>query len=83
MLRERFSDDLRNPTAMMDAFERHNAQVRAGVAAERLLEWTPSDGWERICERLRVPVPEESFPVANTTNETRAFLGLAPLPPAG
>jgi hypothetical protein len=26
---ERFSNDLSNPTAMMDAFERHNAAVRA------------------------------------------------------
>ena len=83
MFGERFSDDLRNPAAMMDAFERHNAQVRAGVAAERLLEWTPSDGWEPICKRLGVPMPEEPFPVENTTNETRAVLGLAPLPPAG
>jgi hypothetical protein len=47
------------------------------------MEWTPSDGWEPVCKRLRVPVPEEPFPVENTTNETRAVLGLAPLPPAG
>jgi hypothetical protein len=83
MFRERFSDDLENPTAMMDAFEHHNAQVRAGVPADRLLEWTPSDGWEPICERLGVPVPNEAFPVTNTTNETRAVIGLAPLPQAG
>ena len=52
MFRERFCDDLGNPTAMIDAFERHNAQVRAGVPANQLLEWTPSEGWEPICERL-------------------------------
>jgi hypothetical protein len=83
MFGERFSDDLRNPDAMIAAFERHNDQVRAGVAAERLLEWTPSDGWGPICERLGVPVPDEPFPVTNTTNETRALIGLAPLPPNG
>ena len=83
MFRERFSDDLHNPTAMMEAFERHNAEVRAGVSAERLLEWTAADGWAPICERLGVPVPDEPFPVANTTNETRALMGLAPLPAAG
>jgi hypothetical protein len=83
MFGERFSDDLGNPTAMMDAFERHNAQVRAGVPAGRLLEWTASDGWEPICERLGVAVPDEPFPAVNSTHETRAVLGLAPLPGAG
>jgi Sulfotransferase domain len=75
----RFSDDLGNPIAMMDAFERHNAEVRAGVPAGRLLEWTVSDGWEPICERLDVPVPEEPFPFTNTTTETRAMLGMPAL----
>jgi Sulfotransferase domain len=83
MFKERFSADLRNPAAMIDAFERHNAEVRASVPAERLLEWTAADGWGPICERLGVPVPNGPFPVANTTNETRALMGLAPLPPDG
>jgi len=83
MYAERFSDDLENPTAMMDAFERHNAQVRAGVPAGRLLEWSSSDGWEPICERLGVAVPNEPFPAVNSTQETRAVLGMPPLPRAG
>ena len=81
MWAERFSDDLENPTAMMDAFERHNAQVRAGVPADRLLEWTSSDGWEPICERLGVAAPNEAFPAVNRTHETRAVLGMPTLPP--
>lgn len=76
MFEERFSDDLENPTKMMEAFERHNAEVRAGVPADRLLEWTVSDGWEPICERLGVAVPNEAFPATNSTNETRAILGM-------
>jgi hypothetical protein len=83
MFGERFSDDLGDPTAMMDAFEHHNAQVRAGVQAGRLLEWTASDGWEPICERLGLSVPNEAFPATNSTNETRAILGMAPLAQAG
>jgi Sulfotransferase domain len=79
LFHSRFSDDMGNATAMMDAFERHNAEVRAGVPAERLLEWNVSDGWEPICERLRMPVPEESFPVTNSTDETRAMLGMPAL----
>ncbi len=83
LFQERFSDDRENPAAMMEAFERHNAQVRAGVPADRLLEWTVSDGWGPICERLGVPVPDAPFPATNATNETRAILGMAPLAQAG
>jgi Sulfotransferase domain len=83
LFRERFSDDFLNATAMIDAFERHNAEVRAGVPAERLLEWTPADGWDPICERLGVAVPDEPFPRTNTTDETRAIIGLPPLSVAG
>ncbi len=83
MFGERFSDDLGNPTAMMDAFERHNAEVRAGVPAGRLLEWTAPEGWEPICERLGVPVPNEAFPATNSTNEMRELMGMPPVPQAG
>ncbi len=75
----RFSADLGNPTTMIEAFERHNAEVRAGVPAERLLEWTVSDGWEPICARLGVAVPDQPFPLTNTTSETRALLGMPAL----
>ncbi len=80
LLHDRFSDRFDDPTAMMDAFERHNDAVRAGVPGERLLEWTPGDGWEPICERLGLPVPSEPFPVTNTTDEFREMLGMPPLP---
>ena len=83
MFATRFSDDLEDRVKTIEAFERHNAEVRAGVPAERLLEWTASDGWEPICERLGVAVPDQPFPLVNTTNDTRAVLGLAPLPTAG
>jgi hypothetical protein len=80
MFRDRFCDSLEDPTAMMDAFERHNDAVRRGVPASRLLEWTPGDGWEPICDRLGLPVPAEPFPVTNTTAEFREMLGLEPAP---
>ena len=79
LFRDRFSDRFDDPTAMMDAFVRHNDAVRAGVPAERLLEWTPGDGWEPICERLGVSVPAEPFPVTNTTEDFRSMLGLPPI----
>jgi hypothetical protein len=79
LLRDRFSDRFDDPTAMMDAFVRHNDAVRAEVPAGRLLEWTPGDGWEPICERLALPVPAEPFPVTNTTDEFREMIGMPPL----
>src|SRR5205807_19394 len=65
LLGDRFSNDIENGQAMMAAFERHNDAVRAGVPAERLLEWSTADGWGPICDRLGVPVPAEPFPVTN------------------
>jgi hypothetical protein len=79
LLKARFSDQFDNPTAMMDAFARHNDAVRAAIPAGRLLEWTPADGWEPICERLGLDVPDSPFPKTNDTNQWRANLGLPPL----
>jgi hypothetical protein len=80
LLRDRFSDQLDNPTAMMDAFDRHNDAVRQAIPSERLLEWSPADGWEPICERLGLEVPNDPFPRTNDTNQWRADLGMPPLP---
>jgi hypothetical protein len=79
LLHDRFSADFDNPDAMIGAYERHNEAVRREVPAAQLLEWSPTDGWEPICERLGVPVPAEPFPVTNTTDEFRAMLGMAPV----
>ena len=73
LLRDRFCDRFDDPTAMIDAYEAHNAAVRSAIPSERLLEWTATDGWEPICKRLGVPVPSEPFPVTNTTEEFRAM----------
>lgn len=80
LLEERFCTEFDNPTAMMDAFVRHNDAVRREAPASRLLEWQPADGWEPICERLGVAVPSEPFPVTNTTDEFRTMIGMPPLP---
>ncbi|MGN6472760.1 MAG: sulfotransferase family protein [Mycobacteriales bacterium] len=58
------------------AFEAHNESVRNTAPADRLLVWQATDGWEPLCERLGVPVPDEPFPHANTGEEMRAQFGL-------
>ena len=79
LLATRLCDRLDDRDAMIEAFHRHNDRVRAQVPARRLLEWTPADGWEPICERLGTAVPEEPFPRVNSTAEFRAGVGLPPL----
>ncbi len=79
LLHDRFSDRLEEPTTMMDAYERHNSAVRQAIPKTRLLEWSPGDGWDPICERLGLDVPGEPFPAVNTTDEFREMLGMTPL----
>lgn len=79
LLRERFCDRFDDPEAMMDAYVRHNDGVRSEVPASRLLEWDLGDGWGPICERLGLPVPGETFPVTNSTDEFREMVGIPPL----
>lgn len=78
MMRERFTADFRQEQPAMKAYERHNAQVRERVPADRLLEWQPGDGWEPICERLGLAIPNEPFPHTNTTEEFNARAEVAP-----
>ena len=79
LFEERFSDQIEDRDAMIAAYKRHNDAVRAGIPKERLLEWTPSDGWKPICARLNLPVPSEPFPVTNTTAGFREMMGMPPL----
>ena len=72
----RFSPDWQNEDAAKAAYEAHNARVRELVPADRLIEWQPSDGWGPLCEGLGLPVPDEAFPVTNTTDEFRQMIGL-------
>lgn len=55
--------------AMARAMERYNAEVRATVPPERLLAWSPADGWEPLCEFLEVPVPAVPVPHVNDSKQ--------------
>ena len=79
MMHDRFCDKLDDATAMIDAFERHNAAVRREIPAAATARVDAADGWDPICERLGLPVPAEPFPVTNTTGEFRAMVGMPPV----
>jgi len=79
LLRDRFCDRFDDRAAMIDAYERHNAEVRRGVPAAQLLEWHPEQGWEPICARLGLPAPAHPFPAVNTIAEFRAEYRMPPV----
>ena len=78
-----FPDDYASLTRddFVAAYEQHNAQVRAEIADDRLLEYDVSQGWEPLCAMLEVPVPDEPFPRHNDTADFRALFGLDGDPP--
>jgi Sulfotransferase domain len=54
---------------MSDAMRRYNQEVQQAVPSDRLLVWTPADGWEPLCEFLELPVPEVPFPHVNDSKQ--------------
>jgi Sulfotransferase domain len=72
MMNSRFTPDLDNREAAIAAYEATNQRARDLVPAARMLEWTASDGWPPICKALRLPVPDEPFPLTNTREEWAA-----------
>jgi hypothetical protein len=69
-----------NPTGrdhLIACYERHNEEVRRTYSPDRLLVYEVSEGWEPLCQFLKVSVPDEPFPRVNTTDEFREHI--APL----
>ncbi len=74
----RVTPDWHDAEASKAGYERHNAEVRARVPADRLIDWQPPDGWGPLCAALDVPEPDEPFPVTNTTDEFRQMAASTP-----
>jgi hypothetical protein len=72
LAKSRFTMQLDDRAAAIAAYERHNADVLARAPNQRLLTWSAKDGWGPLCRALGVPVPDEVFPHANSSEE---FLG--------
>ena len=61
----------------IEAFRRHNEEVRRRVPPERLLVYDVKEGWAPLCDFLGVETPDEPFPHLNDTREMRRrLLGL-------
>ena len=59
---------------LIEAMNRWNEEVKATVPAERLIVWTPQDGWDPICEALGLTVPSEPLPHAFDTETFRSAI---------
>ncbi len=66
--------DRHDKAAVIAAYERHNAEVRAYAPKHKLLEFTPEMGWEPLCAWLGVPVPDTPYPQVNTTENFQAMV---------
>ena len=60
---------LPNRDMALAAYRRNNRLVRELVPADRLLVFTPSDGWAPLCSFLGAPVPDQPFPRSNGRDE--------------
>jgi hypothetical protein len=64
-----FGDRIGDRGYMTDWFVRRNNQVIDSLPPERLLVYSPKEGWEPLCAFLGVPVPAEPFPRVNSRDE--------------
>lgn len=69
---------------MTDWFVRRNQAVIDSLPRDRLLVFSPKDGWKPLCDFLGVPVPAVPFPRVNSRDELNQAInerrGLPPDP---
>lgn len=53
----------------IEVYERHIAEVRATVPADRLLVFEITEGWRPLCDFLGLPVPAQPFPRRNDVSQ--------------
>ena len=69
-----FGGRLQDREHVIAAYERHNEAVKRTIPPDRLLVYEVAQGWEPLCRFLELPVPEEPFPQANSTDEFRDMI---------
>jgi len=64
-----FRGDVSDRQHAISIFNKHNQTVIDTAPPERLLVFEAHQGWEPLCEFLKVPVPDEDYPNSNSTAE--------------
>lgn len=78
IVEQTFGGTLGNKEVALAAYRKRENDVRAAIAAERLLVFDVAQGWEPLCGFLEVPVPDTPFPHRNTTDEFWQVMGMSP-----
>lgn len=68
-IRNDFTPNWADRDVTIEAARRHNERVIEQVSPDRLLVYEPGDGWEPICDRLGIPVPDDPYPHVNTREQ--------------
>ncbi len=69
IIKNRFLADTSDRKSSIEAAAAHNQAVIDTIPADRLLIYTPGDGWEPICEALGLPVPDIDYPHFNSRQD--------------
>jgi hypothetical protein len=64
-----FGDKVQDRAFMTQWFQDWNQSVIDALPPERLLVYTPKEGWGPLCDFLGVPVPNGPFPRVNSRDE--------------
>jgi len=84
---DHFDGAITDRAYMTDWFTRRNQEVIDSLPPERLLVFSPKQGWEPLCAFLGVPVPDGPFPRVNSRDELTEHSaeegGLPPDPDTG
>ena len=84
---EAFGDRVTDRAFMTDWFTRRNQTVIDSMPADRLLVFSPKEGWGPLCAFLGVSVPNAPFPRVNSRDEIKQVTanrgGLPPDPETG
>ena len=73
-----FSGRFENQAHAIGIFNRHVQSVIDAIPSDRLLILDGKYDWKPLCEFLDCPIPDEAYPVANTSEEFLAGGGAAP-----
>jgi len=76
LILDRTFGDIDDKANVMRVLKTHEEEVRDTIAADRLLVWSVTEGWEPLCAFLGVPVPADPFPNRNTTKDFREGVGI-------
>ena len=57
--------------ASVNFFNEHKQEVMRSVAPEKLLVFDVREGWEPLCQFLKVPIPDAPFPNVNDRMEIK------------